>query len=705
MNRILLLSSLILSLLASGFAEAQTTFRIRVQSPTELEHPSVSLTLPDAGGTPTPVDGATAFPAGRAVDAYVFVPATGGPALPAVLVNHGSSGPFNGNVGDLAAGRLGEIYRLWGAYLATRGYLAVVVDGFTTRGFIEDERRIPPHTVGGVQRTASDYRVGPEVWSTANCGNSYGSACVDNVTQRAYDVNHVADHLLTDEFAAALRTAGGRELSVDPARRFLMGHSDGGITTLAGIFHGHADGVGMPAIFQQGYPRPRFAGAVSFYPGCFMHGAFRDDDADDEDGDGSRRDSLYYPAAPTLILHGDADELYRTRPLESDDCEWRLRSARVNASSAPFRTGQEFFEMVVYTGPGRAAGTKRGNRAGIQHSFDLANWDDTDDAEFTIPEHAAKIHADKTTLDFFDALAGLRSEPLQSGALRRGALAYGPTFLPSLAPVLQRRADALGVVDRAAVSLHLPALLQNPYFYDTASNPDVTGATVPADFTVAYERVAPLGTALPPALAYDPATHRVQGRIDGDAAASFWIAAENPWGRSVQRVDVAADGALRAGPGYRLDTANGAHAPLAAATLEVDLSRYLGEVPVGPGVQWCGVSAAGGPVPIEPGTRLRLALAGLALPQALAVCVELDGARFVERLMIERHDVAGYPSLIRARFESRHALLRAGSPPPAQDYDDDAPKFGDGFGHDPDDGDHRIAPPSAEPALFADGFE
>jgi dienelactone hydrolase len=686
-------------------ASALTRFRIAVDATTELEHPAIDVTVRDASNQPVTVVGTAAFPSGRRVNAYVHVPDNGGPTYPVVLVNHGSSGPFNGNVSDLVADRLGEIYRLWAEYLVTRGYVAVVVDGFTTRGFIEDDRRIPNHTVGGTARTAAFYRAGPEVWSSANCGASFGSACVDNTTQRAYDVNHVADFLIGEAFTAELRARTGRTIAIDPARRFLMGHSDGGITTLAGMYHGHADGVGMPAAFgtASGYPRPRFAAAASFYPGCFMHGAFRDNDGDDEDGDGRNRDSVYYPSAPTLILHGDADELYRTDGLVADDCEWRLRSARVNASIAPFRAAGGFFEMVVYTGPGRVDSTQRGTRAGVQHSFDLANWDDTDDAEFTVPEHMAKVHADMLALRLFDVHASFRDESLNDGLLREGALWYAPTFLPSLPPVLQRRVDALGDIDRANVDLALPTLLQNPYLYDATDNPDTTGATQPTDFAVAYELVAPEGAAVPGTLAFDPATHRVRGALPDTANASFFVAAENRYGRTVQRFDVAGTGALALGPSYRIDTANGTAVAPEAPELVVDLDRYLGETPGRHAVAWCGATAGTTAVALT-GSTLRVALGGATLPVRTSICLEIGGARFVEAMDVERHAPPGYPVTVRARFVGRYAELAAMQAPPAQDYADDSPYFGDGYGFDPADGDDRVAAP-VDVELFKDGFE
>ncbi len=657
-------------------------FTTEFGSITELENPS------------------TGFPHGRTIRIHVTVPAAASADMPLVVMNHGSGGPY-GKLSRLAAGELSEISRKWSTLLARLGYVTAFVDGYTTRGFVRDDELIDCHTTSGSRVRSGpctddelasggfaddrSYRLPGEALITAT---ECGDPCVSNAPQRAWDVNFAADHLASAAFAQQLRDAVGvAAASVDPARFYMFGHSDGGITTLAGMFHGHADGEHLPArdaASDTAYPRPRYAAAVAFYPGCFMHGAYRD----------ASKNSLYYPYATTLILHANADDLYR-KPDESQPghCEARLAAARTRMQE----DGRDVpFEMVVYTADGQQ---DAGDRPGVRHGFDQAYWDDVADMDrWLVPEHMSKVHGDALMLQVFALHPDPQRVRLDASPLRRGALPYQAWHFPSLPPTWMVDPATPLQLDPAAVVLSLPTLVQNPYFYDTAGNIDISGATEPRDFAIRYAV-----DGLPAGLDFDAANFRVSGSV-GAAGASFWLLAENGGGRYRQRIDIGADGRVLPGPGVRLDTANGVMRESGAIDVALDL--YLARVPAGSRVQFAAVDTAA--LPAGAATLLDAGLlridpaAFAALPATVDVTLDVDGEPLTETLVIETASRFGHPDFQRVRFDSHYDAASVVDYP-AQFYDAGSPTSGDGFGFDPDDG--GVPTPSASPRIFRNGFE
>src|SRR5262245_45592100 len=155
---------------------------------------------------------------------YVFKPVQM-PALrvPAVVMMHGRAGAYS----SLAEGRydastLSKRHRQWGRLWSERGYIAILVDGFSPRGYPQ-----------GFPRGSYDDRP-PEV---------------DEVTVRPADA-YVA--------LAYLRTRA----DVVPDRIGLHGWSNGASATLSAMA-----GIGAP---DGGKSRPDtgFRAALAFYPGC-----------------------------------------------------------------------------------------------------------------------------------------------------------------------------------------------------------------------------------------------------------------------------------------------------------------------------------------------------------------------------------------------------------------------------------------------------
>ena len=155
---------------------------------------ATQVAVPTAGGSSSP---------GPLV-AYLFEPATQGPH-PAVVMLHGCGGAYARD------GALNARHRMWGELLAAQGYVALMLDSFTSRGAKE--------------------------------------LCTQKFAERTLkEADRVGDAY------AALAFLRGRS-DVDAARVALLGWSHGGGTTLATITQPPAQGTG-------------FARAVAFYPGC-----------------------------------------------------------------------------------------------------------------------------------------------------------------------------------------------------------------------------------------------------------------------------------------------------------------------------------------------------------------------------------------------------------------------------------------------------
>jgi len=213
------------------------------------------LVMPLIGAAPPPIlplaervtfpsaDGATTLVG------YVFRPQGAHAAkMPAVVMMHGRAGAYSSAAdGDYSAMTLSRRHQQWGHLWAQQSYLAILVDGFSPRGF--------PH---GFPRFSYDSR--PDT--------------LNEVTVRALDA-----------YGALIWLRQRTDVIAD--RIALQGWSNGGSAALATMALGSAPGI--PALT----PVTGFRGALVFYPACGLKGQF-------DDG--------LVPYAPVRVFQGAADE-------------------------------------------------------------------------------------------------------------------------------------------------------------------------------------------------------------------------------------------------------------------------------------------------------------------------------------------------------------------------------------------------------------
>jgi dienelactone hydrolase len=179
---------------------------------------------------------------------YLFTPAKSPRGrVGAIVLMHGRAGPYSTLAhGVYDATTLSKRHATWGHYWAERGYVALLVDSFSPRGY-------------------------PQGFPA----RSYGERpdAVNEVTVRPLDAYGAL---------AYLRTRG----DVDPRHIALQGWSNGGSATLASMADTTLAGIGIE-------PANGFKGALAFYPACGLHDRFKDG---------------YKPYAPVLVFGGAEDE-------------------------------------------------------------------------------------------------------------------------------------------------------------------------------------------------------------------------------------------------------------------------------------------------------------------------------------------------------------------------------------------------------------
>jgi dienelactone hydrolase len=177
---------------------------------------------------------------------YVFKPSHAEIArVPAVVMMHGRAGAYSSAAnGHYDASTLSQRHQMWGRFWAERGYVAILVDGFGSRGYPQGFARF-------------SYESRPEE--------------LNEVTVRPLDAY------------GALAYLGSRR-NVLPGHIGLQGWSNGASAVLATM--------AMPRAPSDA-PAGQFRVAVAFYPGCALKGQFEE---------GVR------PYAPVQVLQGDADE-------------------------------------------------------------------------------------------------------------------------------------------------------------------------------------------------------------------------------------------------------------------------------------------------------------------------------------------------------------------------------------------------------------
>jgi carboxymethylenebutenolidase len=157
---------------------------------------------------------------------YLFVPASQTGRRPAVVMMHGRAGAYSTNAGGrYDAATLSRRHRAWGELWAEHGYVALLVDGFGPRGYVQGFPR-------------SSYEARP--------------AELNEVTVRPLDAYGALAWLHTRS-------------DVAPDRVGLQGWSNGGSATLAAM-----------EARTPGRTGTGFRAALAFYPACGLKGQFED---------------------------------------------------------------------------------------------------------------------------------------------------------------------------------------------------------------------------------------------------------------------------------------------------------------------------------------------------------------------------------------------------------------------------------------------
>ncbi len=229
---------------------------------------------------------------------YVFKPdALPAPRVPAVVMMHGRAGVYSSRAnGSYDAATLSQRHLAWGRLWAEAGYIAVLVDGFSTRGYPQGFPRF-------------SYQDRP--------------AEVDEVAVRPLDAYGAL---------AYLRTRG----DVQPDRIGLQGWSNGGSAALSTMSTG-APGIRAPT------SSTGFRAALVFYPACGLKGRLADG---------------YRAYAPVRVFHGTNDEEVSANRCRSfvemsraqgGDIEIRLYDGATHGFDDPSRKRQSVEANAVAT--------------------------------------------------------------------------------------------------------------------------------------------------------------------------------------------------------------------------------------------------------------------------------------------------------------------------------------------------------------------
>lgn len=180
---------------------------------------------------------------------YLFAPQAASAArpVPAVVMMHGRGGAYAASAAAYDAAHLSVRHSYWGQAWARSGRVALLVDGFGPRGYPQ-----------GFPRGSYEDR----------------PAELNEVTVRPLDAYGALAYLRSRP-------------DVVPEAIGLQGWSNGGSASLAAM---DVEAPGLEHI----RPASGFKAALVFYPACGLKGMF------------ARR--AFNPYAPTLVLHGSADE-------------------------------------------------------------------------------------------------------------------------------------------------------------------------------------------------------------------------------------------------------------------------------------------------------------------------------------------------------------------------------------------------------------
>jgi carboxymethylenebutenolidase len=225
--------------------------------------------------------------------------------VPAVVMMHGRGGAYSDRAnGVYDATTLSLRHKFWGREWADAGYIALMVDGFGPRGYPKGFPR----------------------FSYANRPKE-----LDEVAIRPLDAYGALAYLRTRSDVMGDRIG-------------LQGWSNGGSAAIAAIAH-DAPGIASPT------PASGFRAALAFYPACGLKGRF---DA-----------QPFRPYAPTLILHGTADEEVSYK--RCDALVERSRRAGGEVSIVLYRGAEHGFDS-----PSRKRQSKDANSAASEDALDRA---------------------------------------------------------------------------------------------------------------------------------------------------------------------------------------------------------------------------------------------------------------------------------------------------------------------------------------------
>ena len=238
----------------------------------------------EVSGSSIALDTRTREGTAETIPATILKPDGNGP-FPAIVMLHDCSG-----LGPRSSGAP----RRWADLLVGQGYVIILPDSFSSRGFPEGVCTAPPDTpIEKLLRT--------------------------ELIQRMYDAYAALAFLRAQPF-------------VDGAHVGVMGGSHGGSSTLEAMVQPATSNGLLAGEKQRG-----FAAGIALYPGCaYRYGVWSSQREFGDHGPAVAYDGVYRPIAPLLILIGEKDDWTPAR-----DCEALVQRSR--AAGFPV-------ELVVYPG-------------------------------------------------------------------------------------------------------------------------------------------------------------------------------------------------------------------------------------------------------------------------------------------------------------------------------------------------------------------
>jgi dienelactone hydrolase len=228
--------------------------------------------------------------------------------IPATMLKPPGDGPFAAVVvlhdcSGLGTRSSGAPMR-WATLLASQGYVAILPDSFSTRGFPEGVCTAPDDAVPRLRRVG--------------------------LIQRAYDAYAALAYLRSFPF-------------VDGEHVGVIGGSHGGSSTLAAMVTPASNQA--PLVEER---RHGFAAGVALYPGCAgQYGAWSATHEFGDHGAVTAYAGVYQPIAPLLILVGEHDDWTPAKPCE--ELAGRARAAGYAVAIEVYPGAQHSFDSSAPT--------------------------------------------------------------------------------------------------------------------------------------------------------------------------------------------------------------------------------------------------------------------------------------------------------------------------------------------------------------------